>query len=214
MVEKFADLIGCCVGAWPLTFGVCGVQVKTPESLFKLYLQSVGRGANLLLNVPPDERGLINENDAASALAFKHLLQKNFSINIFKNASGYYLQRGILKKLIALSDGNKNSTQLMEGIENYSAGINIKTNKKVNCIVLKEQLNNGQHCAQFKLMLFNKADQLVKIIDGTTIGRKRILTFPAVDINTIELTILQQDGVTAVSEIEAYLMDESLVEKK
>ena len=189
-------------------------KVKTPESLFKLYLQSVGRGANLLLNVPPDERGLINENDAASALAFKHLLQKNFAINIFKNASGYYLQRGILKKLIALSDGNKNSTQLMEGIENYSAGINIKTNKKVNCIVLKEQLNNGQHCAQFKLMLFNKADQLVKIIDGTTIGRKRILTFPAVDINTIELTILQQDGVTAVSEIEAYLMDESLVEKK
>lgn len=189
-------------------------KVKTPASLFKLYLQSVGRGANLLLNVPPDERGLINENDAASALAFKQLLQKNFAINIFKNASGYYLQRGILKKLTALSDGNKNSTQLMEGIENYSAGINIKTNKKINCIVLKEQLNNGQHCASFKLLLFNDANKLVKQIEGTTIGHKRILTFAAVDINTIELTVLQQDGITAINEIEAYLIDESLIENK
>ena len=67
--------------------------------------------------------------------------------------------------------------------------------------MLKGQLNNGQHCASFKLFLFNNANQLVKQIEGTTIGHKRILTFAAVDINTIELTILQQDGVTAINEI-------------
>jgi len=33
--------------------------VKTPEQLFELYLTSVGRGSTLLLNVPPDTRGLI-----------------------------------------------------------------------------------------------------------------------------------------------------------
>jgi alpha-L-fucosidase len=189
-------------------------KVKTPASLFQLYLQSVGRGANLLLNVPPDERGLINENDAASAIAFNKLLHKNFAKNIFKNAASYYLQRGLLKKAVALTDGNVSTAQLIEGSEMYPAGVELQANQKVNCIVLKEQLNNGQHCVQFKLMLFNKADQLVKIIDGTTIGRKRILTFPAVEINTIELTILQQDGVTAVSEIEAYLIDENLIEHK
>ncbi|HKP31605.1 MAG TPA: alpha-L-fucosidase, partial [Chitinophagaceae bacterium] len=37
-------------------------KVKSPEELFDLYLKSVGRGANLLLNIPPDRRGLINEN--------------------------------------------------------------------------------------------------------------------------------------------------------
>lgn len=36
-------------------------KVKTGEQLFDLYLKSVGRGANLLLNVPPDSRGLIHE---------------------------------------------------------------------------------------------------------------------------------------------------------
>src|SRR5207248_2061616 len=47
--------------------------VKTPEQLMKLYLESVGRGANLLLNVPPDTRGLIHGEDSASLMGFKKL---------------------------------------------------------------------------------------------------------------------------------------------
>lgn len=53
-------------------------KVKTPEELFKLYLQSVGRGANLLLNVPPDRKGLINEKDSASLVEFKRLRDESF----------------------------------------------------------------------------------------------------------------------------------------
>jgi alpha-L-fucosidase len=43
-------------------------KVRTPENLLKLYLESVGRGANLLLNLPPDTRGLIHENDVKALL--------------------------------------------------------------------------------------------------------------------------------------------------
>jgi alpha-L-fucosidase len=50
-------------------------KVKSPEILFDLYLKSVGRGANLLLNVPPDNRGLIHENDSASVMGFAALSQ-------------------------------------------------------------------------------------------------------------------------------------------
>ncbi|MBI5866022.1 MAG: alpha-L-fucosidase, partial [Planctomycetes bacterium] len=39
-------------------------KVKTPQQLIEIYYKSVGLGANLLLNVPPDRRGLIPENDA------------------------------------------------------------------------------------------------------------------------------------------------------
>ncbi len=41
-------------------------KVKTPEQLFTLYLKSVGRGSNLLLNVPPDREGLIDAHDSAA----------------------------------------------------------------------------------------------------------------------------------------------------
>lgn len=188
-------------------------KVKTAQELFQLYLKSVGRGANLLLNVPADDRGLIHANDSASLMGFKKLCDKSFANNIFKKATTYYLQRGVLKKASALCDGNTSTVQKMEGTEMYSAGVEIKQNKKVNCIVLREDMSKGQFCAAFKVLLFNKKDALVKEIHGTTIGHKRIITFPAVDITTIEITIEDQDGETAISEIEAYLIDESLIKK-
>jgi alpha-L-fucosidase len=45
-------------------------RVKTPEQLIDLYYKSVGRGANLLLNVPPNRAGLLGAEDVASLKAF------------------------------------------------------------------------------------------------------------------------------------------------
>lgn len=189
-------------------------KVKTPEQLFQLYLKSVGRGANLLLNVPPDGRGLITKYDSAALVEFYKLRSKNFANNLFKNSGTYHLFHGIIKKAPALCDGNRNTTELMTETVLQSAGIELPkgTNKKVNCVILNESLQHGQHCSAFKLLLFNSKDELVKEIYGTTIGRKRIITFPAVDINTIELTIENQNGTTAISEIEAYFIEEKLLE--
>ena len=58
--------------------------------LFDLYLKSVGRGSNLLLNVPPDRRGLINENDSVALMAFKKLRDQNFSNNLLQDAKAYW----------------------------------------------------------------------------------------------------------------------------
>ncbi len=131
------------------------------------------------------------------------------------NASTYHLFHGILKKAPALNDGNyKTVERIGESVE-QSVGVELrsKQNKKINCIVLNEDLSKGQHCIKFKLLLFDNKDALVKEIYGTTIGRKRIISFPAVTINTIELTIEEQNGTTSITEIEAYRIDENLVEK-
>jgi alpha-L-fucosidase len=47
--------------------------VKTGEKLFEIYLTSVGRGSTLLLNVPPDRRGLIHENDLKEVIIAESL---------------------------------------------------------------------------------------------------------------------------------------------
>lgn len=188
-------------------------KVKSPEELFQLYLKSVGRGATLLLNVPPDRRGLFHQNDSAALANFRKLRLQSFKTNLLLNTSTYYLQSGILKKDPALTDGNTATTVTMQATEIHSAGAELKENKKINCIVLKEDLRSGQQCAEFKLLLFDRNDKLVKEIKGTTIGRKRILTFPAVNINTVELTILEQHGLTKIAEVEAYYFDEDFIEK-
>lgn len=57
-------------------------RVKTPRQLMDLYYRSVGRGANLLLNVPPDRRGLLHENDVASLRGFGAMVRNTFAKNL------------------------------------------------------------------------------------------------------------------------------------
>ena len=49
--------------------------------LYTSYFDSVGRGANLNLNVPPDRRGRIHEEDKKSLAGFRALLNELYSRN-------------------------------------------------------------------------------------------------------------------------------------
>ena len=53
--------------------------LKRVEHLLAIWYRSVGLGANLLLNVPPDRRGLIDDNDRARLLAFAETLRRRFA---------------------------------------------------------------------------------------------------------------------------------------
>jgi alpha-L-fucosidase len=57
-------------------------KVRTPENLIDLYFKSVGRGASLLLNLPPDRRGLIHENDVRSLKGFRSRRDQIFGRNL------------------------------------------------------------------------------------------------------------------------------------
>lgn len=61
-------------------------QVKTPAALLKIYLESVGRGAGLLLNIPPDSSGRVPERDAASLRTWGALLRQTFAVNLARGA--------------------------------------------------------------------------------------------------------------------------------
>ena len=61
-------------------------QVRTPKNLINLWFNSIGRNAGFLLNVPPDRRGLIHENDAKSLIEFRKILNESFSNNLAEKA--------------------------------------------------------------------------------------------------------------------------------
>ncbi|MDQ6888943.1 MAG: alpha-L-fucosidase, partial [Bacteroidota bacterium] len=179
--------------------------VKSPQQLFELYLKSVGRGACLLLNVPPDPGGLITQYDSTALVDFKKLRDQSFGINLAKKGTGFFTPpvKRITNKL---NDGNNASFEQVKFPLVQSMGIEFKSPQKINCIVLKENLLNGQQCIKFKLKLMNASFGLIKEINGTTIGHKRIITFPATEANIIGLSIDQQKNTTDISEIEAYLI--------
>jgi len=61
-------------------------KVRSPANLLRLYSGSTGRGTNLLLNVPPDQRGRIAESDAQSLKNFRAMLDQTYARNLNANA--------------------------------------------------------------------------------------------------------------------------------
>ncbi|MDE1192614.1 MAG: alpha-L-fucosidase [Arachidicoccus sp.] len=61
-------------------------KVRTAEDLLKHYFLSVGRGAAMILNVPPDKDGLIYPTDSINLKKFGELIKATFGKNLAKGA--------------------------------------------------------------------------------------------------------------------------------
>jgi alpha-L-fucosidase len=61
-------------------------RVKTPAQLIDLYYKSAGRGANLLLNIPPNREGLLQKEDIESLKAFGDYRRATFAVNLAAKA--------------------------------------------------------------------------------------------------------------------------------
>ena len=62
-------------------------KVRSPENLTNIYFNSVGHGTTLILNVPPDRRGILHENDVASLQQFGDHLRQTFGTNLAAGAT-------------------------------------------------------------------------------------------------------------------------------
>ena len=187
-------------------------KVKSPEQLFNLYLKSVGRGANLLLNVPPDRRGLINEADSLALIGFKKIRDKNFENNLLKNADTFYefSEKDFTEKPVIIREFD--STGVVYGINLQNFVVNFPSQVKLNSIVLREAIHLGQSIRQFKVVLYN-GKKITREIKGTSIGNKRILTFPATMATSFRVYLQDAEGNDNISGVAAYLIDEKLIEK-
>ena len=177
-------------------------MVKSPAQLFDLYLKSVGRGANLLLNIPPNGRGLISPNDSVALIGFKKLLDKNFKNNLMKGKQLQVVTASKLTLALKLNDGDATS---FVAIKTAASNVLVKFAQPImaNCIVLQEAIQLGQTIADFTLLL--STEDGVEEIKGTTIGRKRIITFPAKKISQVSIHFPGLTSPALLSEVGAYL---------
>jgi alpha-L-fucosidase len=51
------------------------------------------------------------------------------------------------------------------------------------------------------------------LVTGTTVGRKRLLTFPALEVTSFRVYLDDKNGGDNIRAVTAYLIDEKLVEK-
>lgn len=181
--------------------------VKSPEKLFDIYLKSVGRGSTLLLNVPPDRRGRIHENDIVALEGFKALKEKELGVNMAKNAEATASQvRGKADQYSAAmtTDGDK-ETYWATNDETTTGNIEIDLGQEqtIKYVLLQEYIKLGQRVKSFDVEAW-KDGSWEKIAEGTTIGYKRILKFNPVQTSKVRIDITGSKACPVISNIEIY----------
>lgn len=181
--------------------------VKTPQQLFDIYLTSVGRGSLLLLNVPPDRRGLLHEKDVQSLRGFRKLLDSVFAHNLAEGASvKASAYRGNSKKYSGDKVVDNNDDTYWTTDDNTTRGrLDIHLTKKspVKYVVLKEYIALGQRVSKFNIEVKENGSWKTAA-SGTTIGHKRIIKLDNVNTGEIRINILESRACPLISDIKIY----------
>ncbi len=181
-------------------------KVKTLQQLIEIYYGSIGRGANLLLNVPVDRRGLIAKEDSTRLMEFRQSIDHSFAENLATPArirsssrNGYAAKN--------LTDGNLATSWAPEGNKTTNT-IVLQFGKSIefNRVVLQEDIALGQRVKSFSVEV-GDGNVFKEIARQTTIGFKRILRFPDAHGSQIRIRILEAKATPVISEVGVYFSD-------
>jgi alpha-L-fucosidase len=181
--------------------------VKSPERLFEIYLSSVGRGSVLLLNVPPDQRGLFHDNDIKALYGFRAILErelgKNRALNAETAASSH---RG---KRAAYAPGNVTDNNMEtywatdDSVHTASLEIDLGMIQTVKYIMLQEYIKLGQRVKAFKVDAWND-NAWHTVANATTIGYKRILKLNSVRTGKLRISITDSKACPVINNVAVY----------
>ncbi len=150
--------------------------VKTPEHLMQVYMDSVGRGANLILNLAPNREGRLDAADVASLQEFgrmrRALLAKDFALGAKATASEV---RGDDSRFAAsrLTDGDMETYWCPEdGTTTSTLELTLPTPQTFDIIRLRDQIRLGQRVEAFEVDAFLNGTWQTVDAGGKTIGHQ------------------------------------------
>lgn len=181
--------------------------VKSPERLFEIYLSSVGRGSTLLLNIPPDRRGLLHENDIRSLQGFREMLDGEFKTSLARNAnakSSSFRGNSPLYSASKVIDGNKDTYWTTnDNILTGNIEIDLAKKQAIKYLVLQEYIRLGQRVKTFTVEAW-QGNAWKEIATGTTIGYKRIFSLAPLETDKLRINITGSKACPVISNIDVF----------
>jgi alpha-L-fucosidase len=183
-------------------------RVKKPGQLTSLYYQSVGRGATLLLNVPPNRDGLLSAEDVASLQGFGAYLRATFTQNLAARAKADATHiRGNDKQFgpAHLLDGRPDTYWATDdNVTSADVTFDLGHPVKFQVIRLKEAIQFGQRIDAFTVERW-QSDSWMPVASSTSIGPRRLIRLDAPIIATrLRLRITQASASPAVREFAVF----------
>ncbi len=166
-----------------------GGSSRTPEELAQIYFNTVGGNASMLLNVPPDKRGLISDREIKTLTEFTKIIKKTFAENI-----PYELT-------LLTTDGEEvipGSAGFM--LQNNEIGAKLIPTAKFRTLFIEEDIKYSQRVEEFEIFADGKS-----IYKGTVIGSGKIVRFPkGIEADEICIIITQSRGNPVIKSIKLY----------
>lgn len=188
-----------------------GPGKKTPKSmqeLSKMYFNSVGHNAVLLLNIPPNTDGTVDEEILERMSEFGDNVKNSFANNLAKDAVVTATEVRGNDTAFAPSnvlDGSDETYWTME--DDTTTGtltLDLGGIKRFDMVTIEEAILLGQRIKSFRVEYQLDGGEWKEFASGTTIGAKRICRTMAVRADKIRISITDSHAVPLISEVGVY----------
>jgi len=175
-------------------------SLKSVDELLATYDATVGRGAQLMLGVAPDKRGLLPDVDVRRlqefGAALQHRDENNLSLQHQPTSS----------ETAAAVDGDPDTFwSAPSGSHHAELEVDFATPVTFNHVVTMEWLNNGQHVEKYAIEVWDtKAEKWVRVAEGQAIGHKKIDAFAPVTAARVRLNILSSTAEAHIREFQLH----------
>ena len=174
-------------------------SLKSVDELLATYDLTVGRGAQFMLGVAPDNRGLLPDSDARRLVEFGDALRARAANNLA-------LGRGAVSPGGAATDGDSD-TFWSARAGSHHADLEVSLDKPITFdhALTMEWLNDGQHVQKYAIEAWDaKTTKWARVAGGEAIGHKKIDAFDPVTTNRVRLRILSSTAEAHIREFQLY----------
>ncbi|MCS6829652.1 MAG: alpha-L-fucosidase, partial [bacterium] len=177
-------------------------KVKSLEHLLDIYCKSVGRNSVLLLNVPPDRRGLLPDVDVQRLREWRKALDRIFAkdLALRKPAQASSVQRGCVAARAV--DGKRGTYWMPRKLPAYLE-IDLRQPTTFNLVMLQEYIAEGQHVEEYSVEALAPAGWQ-ELKRGTTIGRKKLDRVAPVTTTRVRVNILRARALPLIRAVSLY----------
>jgi alpha-L-fucosidase len=174
-------------------------SLKSVDELLQTYHQTVGHGAQLMIGLAPDNRGLLPDSDVqrlrefGQAVASIYPPEKNLARQAINAAT--YAQ--------AIDSDPDTAWYAPQGSHSATVDLQFRTAIRFDRAVTMEWLVDGQKVRKYEIQI-RQGEGWQTVYSGTTIGHKKIDRFPAVSARRVRLNIVSASGAPSLREFQLF----------
>ncbi|HET7346755.1 MAG TPA: alpha-L-fucosidase [Acidobacteriaceae bacterium] len=173
-------------------------SLKSLDELLTTWDDTVGRGAQLMLGLAPDNRGLLPDSDVARLTEFGKALKARYAHNLAKEHTP------TAPDVAAALDGDPDTFWSAPPGSGHSQ-LEVRFAKPVtfNRALTMEWLNEGQRIEKYSIEIWT-GSAWKPVVTAHAIGHEKIDVFAPVTASRVRLNILASENGAAIREFQLY----------